>query len=177
MTVGIKDLFELLAKYNKITNQDMIKVLEGVGSIKLKEDLGSYYGSILGLLNHHLLADIGWIRALGTHIDSLNFVPPLLERFPTSRLPPKELVWTNLEEYKSVRGEIDDLLERVIKMLDASQYATILTIEGRRGKMEYITWRILLHLFNHQTHHRGGVSVLLDQLGVENDYSNLLWKV
>ncbi len=36
---------------------------------------------------------------------------------------------------------------------------------------------VFLHLFNHQTHHRGQISVLLDQLGVENDYSNLISKV
>ncbi|MFX1571527.1 MAG: DinB family protein [Promethearchaeota archaeon] len=167
----------MLAKYNQITNQDMIEVLEGVEPSKLTENLRSYYGSILGILNHHLLADIGWIRILGTHIAALDFIPPLLERFPTNRPPPNELIWTSLDEYKLIRVEIDNLLERVVKTLDLSQFSSILTIEGRRGKMEYMTWRILLHLFNHHTHHRGGVAVLLDQLGVENDYSSLLWKV
>jgi uncharacterized damage-inducible protein DinB len=177
MTGDIKELFELLVKYNKLTNQDMIKILEGVEQKKLTENMGSYYGSILGILNHHLLADIGWLRVLGTHISSLDFISSLLERFPSGRPLPNQLYWATLDEYKSDRAEIDDLIERVIKSIPANQYKNILKIEGRRGTFEYTTWRILLHLFNHQTHHRGGVAVLLDQLKIENDYSNLLWKV
>ena len=177
MTDDIKELFELLVKYNKLTNQDMVKILEGLEPDKLTENLGSYYRSILGILNHYLLADIGWLRVLGTHISSLDFVAPLLERFPSGRPLPNQLHWATLDEYKSVRIEIDAIMERMIKSIPTTQYKDILKIEGRRGTSEYIIWRILLHLFNHQTHHRGGVAVLLDQIKVENDYSNLLWKV
>jgi len=177
MADDIKSVFELLAKYNKITNQDVVKILKGVEPDKLTDDVGSYYGSIMGLLNHQLQADIGWLRVLGTHISSLNFVPALLERFPSERLPPDKLYWKTLEEYKTVRSEVDGILDRVVNSIPASQYERILVVEGRRGKFEYITWRILLHLFNHHTHHRGGVSLILDQLKIENDYSNLLWKV
>jgi len=172
-----KEVLELLAKYNELTNQEMIKILEGIEPTKLTENVGSYYGSILGILNHHLLADIGWLRALGTHISTLNFVIPRLERFPSDRPLPNELHWASLNEYKTVRTEIDIFLKRVVQSIPPSQYTTILKIKGRRGEQEYLPWRILLHLFNHHTHHRGGVAILLDQLGVENDYSNLLWKV
>jgi uncharacterized damage-inducible protein DinB len=173
----MKNIFNILAKYNEITNQEMIKVLETIDSEKLTKDLGSYYGSILGILNHHLMADIGWLRALGNNVPSLDFIPPLLNHFPSSRLPPKELYWASLKDYKPIRIEIDNLLKRVVQKLSDSEYNSILKITGRRGEQEYITWRILLHLFNHHTHHRGGVSLLLDQLGIENDYSNMLWKV
>ncbi|MFX1476720.1 MAG: DinB family protein [Promethearchaeota archaeon] len=173
----MKNIFDILAKYNELTNQEMIKILETIDSEKLTKDLGSYYGSILGILNHHLMADIGWLRALGNNVPSLDFLPPLLNRFPSSRLPPKKLYWASLKDYKQIRTEIDDLLKRVVQRLSESEYNSILKITGRRGEQEYITWRILLHLFNHHTHHRGGVSLLLDQLGIENDYSNMLWKV
>jgi uncharacterized damage-inducible protein DinB len=33
---------------------------------------------------------------------------------------------------------------------------------------------VLVHIFNHATHHRGGISVYLDILGKENDYSSVL---
>ena len=82
MEDGMKQVFKVLARYNEVTNKDMIEILEKLDPAKMIEDLGSYYGSILGLLNHQLLADIGWLRALGTHIPTLDFVPPQLERFP-----------------------------------------------------------------------------------------------
>ena len=177
MSENVKEIYKLLAKYNQITNQDLITILREVDANKLSENLGSYYSSILGILNHHLLADIGWIRVLGTHIKTLDFVGPLLDRFPNKRPPPNELIWNSLDDYVPVRVEIDQLLERVVENLNSTDYYTIFSVEGRRGKMDYVTWKVLLHLFNHQTHHRGSVSVLLDQLGIQNDYSNLLWKV
>jgi uncharacterized damage-inducible protein DinB len=177
MSENVKEIYILLAKYNQITNQELIKILREVDPNKLSENLGSYYGSILGILNHHLLADIGWIRVLGNNVSNLDFVGPLLERFPNKRPPPNELVWESLDEYVPVRVEIDKLLQRVVENLNSSEYYTPFVVEGRRGKMNYVVWKVLLHLFNHQTHHRGNVSALLDQLGIENDYSNLLWKV
>ena len=30
------------------------------------------------------------------------------------------------------------------------------------------------HVFNHQTHHRGQVSQILDEMGVAHDFSNLI---
>jgi uncharacterized damage-inducible protein DinB len=53
----------------------------------------------------------------------------------------------------------------------------VLRYQDIRGKQqEKPAWRALLHFFNHQTHHRGQVSVLLDQMSVTNDFSNLIWK-
>jgi uncharacterized damage-inducible protein DinB len=173
----MKQIFSILAKYNEMTNLEMIKILDTIESGQLTKDLGSYYGSILGILNHHLMADIGWLRALGNNVPSLDFIPPLLDRFPSSRLAPKELYWASLKDYKPVRIEIDELLKRVVQSLSETEYNSIFKITGTRGEQEYITWRILLHLFNHHTHHRGGVALLLDQLGIENDYSSMLWKV
>ena len=176
MAESIKEMFKAFAKYNSTTNKDIIKILKRMESDKLTEDLGSYFGSILGILNHQLVADILWLRGYGTNISSLDFVLPILDKIHIERKPPKELQWSNLEDYKSVRVEIDQLLERVIETLSPSQYTELLKMEDRRGSIEFVTWRYLLHLFNHHTHHRGGVSVLLDQLKVKNDYSNLLWK-
>lgn len=176
MPENIKDVFELLAKYNTMTNKEAVSVLEGLEPSKLTEDLGSYFGSILGLLDHQLASDIGWLRALGENVPELDFVLPLIEEFKIERLPSKELHWKTLSEYNSVRVEVDKVLERVVNTLSPEQYTKVITLEGRRGKFDYIMWRILLHLFNHHTHHRGGVSLLLDQLNVESNFSNLLWR-
>ncbi|MFW5688300.1 MAG: DinB family protein [Spirochaetota bacterium] len=36
-------------------------------------------------------------------------------------------------------------------------------------------WQLLLHMFNHETHHRGAISQFLDEHDVANDYSNLVY--
>ncbi|MHA2182918.1 MAG: DinB family protein [Promethearchaeota archaeon] len=177
MTENIKDVFEILAKYNTMANKDIVKILEGVESSKLTEDSGSYFGSILGLLDHQLASDISWLKNLGENISDLDFLPPLMEDFQIDRLPPKELHWKTLSEYNTVRVEVDKIIERMVNTLPSDQYSTEVTTETKRGKYSYIIWRTLILMFNHHTHHRGGVSLLLDQLNVENNFSSLLWRV
>jgi uncharacterized damage-inducible protein DinB len=36
---------------------------------------------------------------------------------------------------------------------------------------------LLLHVFNHGTHHRGMIAAYLDLLGIENDYSAMTTKI
>ena len=176
MAESIKEMLKTFAKYNSTTNKDIIKILKRMEPDQLIKDFGSYFGSILGILNHQLVADILWLQGYGKNISSLDFILPIIDKFHIERKPPKELQWSNLEDYKSVRVEIDKLIELVIKTLSLSQYTLLLKMEDHRGSIEFVTWRYLLHLFNHHTHHRGGVAVLLDQLKVKNEFSNLLWK-
>ena len=114
---------------------------------------------------------------LGESVSDLGFVLELIKNFQIERLPPKELHWKTLSEYNTVRIEVDNIIERAVNALPPDKYSTEITTETKRGKITYIIWRTLLLMFNHHTHHRGGVSVLLDQLNVKNDFSSLLWKV
>ncbi|MHA2475401.1 MAG: DinB family protein [Promethearchaeota archaeon] len=165
-----------LVKYNTMANKDAVKILEGVEPSKLTEDLGSYFGSILGLLDHQLASDIGWLKMLGENVSELDFILPIIEEFEIDRLPPKELHWKTLSEYNSVRVKVDDVMERMVTTLSPEQYLTEFTIKGRRGKITTKIWRNLLLLFNHNIHHRGGLSLILDQLNIENNFSTLLWR-
>ena len=45
---------------------------------------------------------------------------------------------------------------------------------GKQQTRKFPFGKILMHLFNHQSHHRGAVSQILDQNDVENDYSNVM---
>ena len=49
-------------------------------------------------------------------------------------------------------------------------YTSIVNPEPRR----YLLWFALSHFFNHQTHHRGQISTLLTQLGVDVGVTDLI---
>ena len=55
----MKDALALLVSYNRSANEDVYALLADADPELLTRDSGSYYGSILGLLNHLLLADLG----------------------------------------------------------------------------------------------------------------------
>ena len=58
----MKELFQLLSKYNAQTNAEMMGVLEKLPAEQVTKDVGSFYGSILGLLNHILVSDVFGIK-------------------------------------------------------------------------------------------------------------------
>lgn len=169
----MKELFKLLAQYNFQTNRDMMLILETVSQDQLSQDMGSFYHSILGLLNHILLMDVIWMKRI------LGFFPAL-EKISTSVpniqfKPPTDLNWKSLDELKPIRDHMDDLIKEMIEEFSEEQYDQRVTYKDWKGKKQNkIVYHMLLHLFNHQTHHRGQVALLLDQLKIENDYSNLI---
>jgi uncharacterized damage-inducible protein DinB len=54
----------------------------------------------------------------------------------------------------------------------------ILTYTDSEGnKLEKVMETLLLHVFNHETHHRGMISLYLEMLGKENDFSGSMYKI
>ena len=58
----MRRLFELLAQYNAHVNAEMFRILRAVSPELLTRPAGSYYGTIMGLLNHLLVTDLGWLN-------------------------------------------------------------------------------------------------------------------
>jgi uncharacterized damage-inducible protein DinB len=171
----MKELFELFAEYNAKTNREMLGILEAQASELLRRSAGAYHGSILGVLNHVLQADVIWLRRFAHQLPELGFLPPELPEFKVQGL--KDVVWDSLPVFQPVREKTDELLGRAVQAIPPARYPEILEYRNIKGEDQgKVIWRTLLHVFNHQTHHRGQVAALLDQFGVENDYSNLIWK-
>jgi uncharacterized damage-inducible protein DinB len=43
--------------------------------------------------------------------------------------------------------------------------------------IELELWKLLLQWLNHQTHHRGQLSIQLEIIGIENDFSKIIDKI
>jgi len=170
----MQELFDLLASYNEKTNREMLGILGAQAPELLSRPAGAYHGSILGVLNHLLQADVLWLRRFAHQFPELSFVPPELPAYKATG--PKDVVWGSLPAFQPVREKTDGLLGRAVRALPPSRYPEILEYRNIKGEAQRkVVWRTLLHVFNHQTHHRGQVAALLDQFGVQNDYSNLIW--
>jgi uncharacterized damage-inducible protein DinB len=171
----MKELFQLLAEYNAKTNVEMIEILEKLPPERLAQEVGSFYGSILGLVNHILVSDVIWLGRFANQFSELEFVKP---RLPVLNLRKwTDIVWDSLATYRPVRLGMDETIRQVFRTASDDICKAELSFKNIKGAdQKKVTWRAFLHFFNHQTHHRGQVAVLLDQFKVENDYSNLIWK-
>jgi uncharacterized damage-inducible protein DinB len=88
-----------------------------------------------------------------------------------------EVIFENINEYIIMRNELDNIIIEYINELDKNDLEKILKFTDSEGdyierRMEYL----ILHVFNHQTHHRGMISLYLELLGKENDFSGSLYK-
>jgi uncharacterized damage-inducible protein DinB len=171
----MKELFQLLSKYNAQTNAEMMGVLEKLSPEQLTKDVGSFYGSILGLLNHILVSDVFGIKRFRKQFPELE---PINPKLPTFRMEGwKDIIWPSLAALKPIRTAVDEAIQQACELLTEKQYASVLTYKNWDGKtMQKPSWLVLLHMFNHQTHNRGQIALILDQMGVDNDYSGMIEK-
>ncbi|OGP82384.1 MAG: hypothetical protein A2Z08_03165 [Deltaproteobacteria bacterium RBG_16_54_11] len=171
----MKELFQLLSKYNAQTNAEMIGVLEKLPAEQITKDVGSFYGSILGLLNHILVSDVFGIKRFFKQYPELE---QTRAKLPTFRMEGwKDIIWPSLAVLKPIRTAVDEAIQQACELLTEQQYASILEYKNWDGKtIQKPSWLVLLHMFNHQTHNRGQIAVILDQMGVDNDYSGMIEK-
>jgi uncharacterized damage-inducible protein DinB len=171
----MKELFQLLSKYNAQANAEMMGILEKLAADQLTKDVRSFYGSILGLLNHILVSDVFGIKRFFKQFPELE---QTRAKLPTFRMEGwKDIIWPSLAVLKPIRTAVDEAIQQACDLLTEKQYASIMEYKNWDGKtMKKPTWLVLLHMFNHQTHNRGQIAVILDQMAVENDYSGILNK-
>jgi uncharacterized damage-inducible protein DinB len=169
----MKEIFVFMAKYNKITNQTIMDILQGMAAEDIVKDTGSFFKSILGTLEHVLQSDVGYLGRIAGNIPN---VADLLANLPevSHSHESEELQWATLDEFRPVREAVDGILADVMDRLPEDLFPSEITFTDWRGEEQTkFAWYMLLNMFNHETHHRGNVSALLDQMGVENDYSGM----
>jgi uncharacterized damage-inducible protein DinB len=80
-----------------------------------------------------------------------------------------------IPDYLPKRVELDSLVLQFTNELVPDDLGMALSYSDSKGVQHTRNaGGCILHMFNHQTHHRGMVSVYLDCLHINNDYSNLL---
>jgi uncharacterized damage-inducible protein DinB len=171
----MKELFQLLAKYNATANAQMMGVLEKLTPEQMTKDVKAFYGSIIGLLNHILVSDVFGIKRFFKQYPELE---KTRAKLPTFRMEGwKDIIWPSLAILKPIRTAVDEAIQQACDLLPEKEYAAILHYKNWDGKeMQKPVWLVWLHMFNHQTHNRGQIALILDQMGIENDYSGMLEK-
>jgi uncharacterized damage-inducible protein DinB len=96
---------------------------------------------------------------------------PLLEHELTYASAP----FTTIDEYLAKREELDDMLLRFAGEIEEEDLGKTLSFKNIKGEtVSKNCGGSVLQVFNHQTHHRGMISLYLDSLDIKNDFSSLL---
>lgn len=151
--MGLQRHFLMMATYNRWANRRLYAAAAALDAQQYRRDVGIYFQSLHGTLNHLLAADRIWMGRLqgtGEQPRALNAI--LFEDLAS-------LSAARAREDERILGFAASLEEAA---LDAVQeYRTLNGTPQRQPLRE-----ILAHLFNHQTHHRGHAHAALTRLGV-----------
>jgi len=171
--MNLKQHFELMAEYNQWMNA---KVYEAAGSLShssLVEDRGAFFSSILGTLNHIVVADRIWLYRFAAQPASTGALAEIMELpFPESL---DQIIFPNLGELYSHRKWLDEKIINWVSSLTDRDLDYALSYKNTKGvPATKRLGSLICHFFNHQTHHRGQLSTLLSQAGEDVGITDLL---
>ncbi|QNU60986.1 DinB family protein [Vreelandella titanicae] len=166
--------FEQLATYNQWMNTNLYDAAGKLSASELAEERGAFFGSIFGTLNHIAVADTIWLKRFATHASSSARTLEVMVALPTpERLD--QILFDDLKGLKAHRQWLDTVIINWVSALTDDDLSTTLSyhnIKGVASKRRYSS--LIVHFFNHQTHHRGQASTLFSQAGVDIGVTDLL---
>lgn len=158
------DYVRLMARYNTWQNGQIMRAVDGVSLKLLTEDHGAFFGSILGTLNHILWGDRMWLHRFGVEESR-----PEGGIEETTTLIPTGAAWS--AERFATDGRIR-LWARDLHSIDLTGDLTWFSaVKG--AEMSRPMALCVIHLFNHQTHHRGQVHAMLTRAGLAAPVTDL----
>ena len=171
--MSLKQHFELLASYNQWMNSKVYEAAGQLPATDLAQDRGAFFGSILGTLNHIVVGDTIWLKRFATHPSCLISLQKLADLpNPTSL---DQIIFDDLSRLHERRKWLDEKIIHWIGELSDDDMTYVLSYRTMKGAFANKRYsNLLLHFFNHQTHHRGQVSTLLTQAGVDIGATDLL---
>ncbi|EGU35276.1 DinB family protein [Vibrio scophthalmi] len=167
----------LFAKYNQRMNWQLYQAIEPLSIETINQDRGLFFQSILGTLNHLLVGDLIWLRRFGHFSDRYVSLASLVTwPVPTSL---NDVIYRDFSELKQARESLDRLIINWLTNEALSEDFTYqLVYANTAGVVSERNFGALIsHLFNHQTHHRGQLSTVLNQLGVDVGVTDFLLEI
>ena len=174
METAFTDNYRFLAKYNRWFNQRLYAACEQLSDEERKRDRGAFFGSIHATLDHLMWGDRIWLRRFGDQGVRFSSLTPQVLQLPEGAMHGTVIheEWAALQ---AARDELDAAIEGWANDMPADFPLRTMRYSNSRGvAREHPAWQAITHFFNHQTHHRGQVTTLLAQAGIDPGTTDLI---
>jgi uncharacterized damage-inducible protein DinB len=138
------EILKTMARYNQWANRDLFAAVRALPEGEAAKQRRSLFKNIINTLNHPLVADRMWWAHL--------------HKEPHSHKALNEVLHDDFEKLEAAREEMDQRLIDYVDCLsehDADEQINFTLLSGAKGRMN--RRMILMHMFNHNTYHRGFV--------------------
>ena len=161
---------KLFAEYNKKTNSEMNTIIQSLTPDQWEQEFAGYFNSIQSLCNHIYICDFHWLKRF-SRLRNFKYIKNEIfdNEFQFGTVVLKEI-----EAYIKYRQALDDLIIQFVNEITPSDLDKHLKyIDSHNYEYKKPLGALVIHMFNHQTHHRGMISIYLENLTIQNDFSNL----
>ena len=152
-----------MARYNRWMNGRLYEMCAALPDAERKRDRAAFFKSIHGTLNHLLLGDSIWMgRFLGRPYAATSLAQEL---------------YADFGELRGARESMDESIvdwARRLAQPDLERDLVFMSVVNPQER-RYPMWFAVAHFFNHQTHHRGQLTTLMSQCGIDPGITDLLW--
>ncbi|MBZ9997170.1 DinB family protein [Mesorhizobium sp. BH1-1-4] len=149
----MKQHFMMFAAYNQWANGRIYDAADDLNDEEFNRDVGAFFGSLMGTLNHLLAADRIWMK----RFTGEGAAPTTLDAILHRALP--VLRTAREAEDRRIIDWLGGLNDKAL-----SGRFTYMTVSDMRTVSQRLA-PALAHVFNHQTHHRGQAHMILTVLG------------
>lgn len=162
MMIG-RDYCVMMSRYNAWQNRQVFDLLEELDPNELTRNRKAFFGSILGTLNHLLWGDHMWM----SRFDGGSA--------PDGGIPDSTSLHATLGAWDAERFRMDGRIRLWAASLDNLDLQGNLTwFSGSVGREVSKPMALcVVHMFNHQTHHRGQVHAMMTAAGIDGAVSDL----
>ncbi len=162
-----------MAAYNAWMNSRLYEAAARLPADALSLDRKAFFGSILGTLNHIVVGDTLWLKRFATHPAGYPELDPVRALAQPTALD--QLLFQDFAALKQHRERLDAVITAWAKVVTDQDLDHILHYANTKGVIsDKRFFNLVMHFFNHQTHHRGQATTLLMQAGVDVGVTDLL---
>ncbi len=145
----------LMARFNAWVNKRVYGCVAGLSDADYRKDRKAYFGSIHNTLNHLLVVDRAWtcrIKGVAHGLKGLD-----------------QILYDDFASLRAARKIEDAALIELVDGLSDEELQRPVTYRPMSGDGSHSNRcdRILVTLFNHQTHHRGQIHAMLTQQDID----------
>ena len=167
-----KKLLSLFVNYNKTANNTMDGIIKTLSKEEWEKPLGGYFPSVRSICSHLYLCDFNWLKRFKNVRSFTTLDNPFFDR---DNYPYSVTLFEDMEEYLGKRPDMDSRMISFVDELTDADLDKVLKYTDPKGRnFERNFGGCVLHFMNHDTHHRGMLSLYLEMLGRENDFNSLV---